>query len=69
VFLQSDIEDLMQDMVGKFQTSNLFERASTDTDLLVENTTPLIVQTEREQLTLDKGLPVFRASFERKRGL
>jgi tRNA (guanine-N7-)-methyltransferase len=59
VVLQSDVEEVEVDMCDRFQAHPSFIR--TDSEWLPEN--PFPVPTEREQFTLDKGEPVYRAIF------
>jgi tRNA (guanine-N7-)-methyltransferase len=61
VLLQSDVEAVAIAMVDHFQTHPAFERPVAG--WLPEN--PLPVPTERECLTQEKGLPVYRAIFRR----
>lgn len=59
VFLQSDVESVAAEMCERFQTDERFVRRPAG--WLGQN--PLPVATEREQSTLAKGEPVFRAVF------
>lgn len=59
VFLQSDVEDVAQEMCDRFSEHPAFQRSSED--WLPEN--PLGVSTEREDLTLSRGDAVYRAIF------
>jgi tRNA (guanine-N7-)-methyltransferase len=59
IFLQSDLEWVAQEMVDRFQVSQLL--AIQTPHWLAEN--PLGIPTEREVSTLSKGLPVFRRIF------
>ena len=61
VFLQSDLEWVTQEMCDRFSENPAFER--TQADWLEPN--PLGVPTEREVATLSKGLPVYRAIYQR----
>jgi tRNA (guanine-N7-)-methyltransferase len=61
VFLQSDLEWVAQEMCDRFSENPAFER--TQADWLEPN--PLGVPTEREVATLSKGLPVYRAIYQR----
>jgi len=61
VMLQSDVEEVEVDMCDRFQAHPSFTR--TDSNWLATN--PFPVPTEREQFTLDKGQPVYRAVFEK----
>lgn len=62
VVLQSDIEEVAQEMCDRFSENSQFQR--TDFDWLPDS--PFPAQTDREELTLGKGLPVFRAIFVRQ---
>ncbi|WRH64931.1 MAG: tRNA (guanosine(46)-N7)-methyltransferase TrmB [Planktothrix sp. GU0601_MAG3] len=59
VFVQSDIEEVAVEMCDRFSEHPAFIR--TQNDWLTEN--PLPLSTEREQSTLEKGEPVYRALF------
>jgi tRNA (guanine-N7-)-methyltransferase len=59
VVLQSDVEEVAQEMCDRFAEHSAFRRSQTD--WLPES--PFPVPTDREELTLAKGLPVFRALF------
>ncbi|MBE9144326.1 tRNA (guanosine(46)-N7)-methyltransferase TrmB [Planktothrix mougeotii] len=59
VFVQSDVEEVAIEMCDRFSENGAFHR--TQNDWLAEN--PLPVPTEREQSTLEKGEPVYRALF------
>jgi len=61
IFLQSDIEALALSMCEQFQAHSAFTR--TVNHWLSEN--PIGVSTEREEMTLEKGEPVYRAMFIR----
>ena len=61
VFLQSDLEWVTQEMCDRFSEHPAFDR--TLADWLEPN--PLGVPTEREVATLSKGLPVYRAIYQR----
>ncbi len=63
VFLQSDIEGLLLEMRDRFNSHPDFSLRSPE-PLLTEN--PLPVATEREQTTLLRGEPVYRAIFMRR---
>ena len=63
VFLQSDIEGLLLEMRDRFATHPDFTLQSLE-PLLTAN--PLPVATEREQTTLLRGEPVYRAIFIRR---
>ncbi|HEY9625770.1 MAG TPA: tRNA (guanosine(46)-N7)-methyltransferase TrmB [Coleofasciculaceae cyanobacterium] len=62
VFLQSDVKAVEEEMCDRFQEHPAFVRQSLD--WLEVN--PLAVPTEREQSTLLRGEPVYRAMFERR---
>lgn len=62
VFLQSDIEDVAQQMCDRFAAHPAFQR--TTTTWLDSN--PLPIPTERELLTLSQGELVYRALFVRR---
>lgn len=62
VFLQSDIKFVAEEMCDRFAEHPAFQRHGTG-EWLAEN--PLPVSTEREEFTLRKGEPVYRAVFER----
>lgn len=62
VFLQSDVEEVAQEMCDRFSTHPAFQRQTSDTWLA---TNPLPVSTERELFTLANGEPVYRALFVR----
>jgi tRNA (guanine-N7-)-methyltransferase len=57
--LQSDVESVAVEMCERFQTQPIFRRK--EPEWLAEN--PLPVPTEREQSTLSRGQPVYRAVF------
>lgn len=59
VFLQSDVQEVAQEMCDYFEANPAFFRQGTD--WLTSN--PLPVPTEREILTLSRGEPVYRALF------
>lgn len=59
VVLQSDVESVAQEMCDRFSEHSNFRR--TAPTWLPES--PFVAQTDREILTLEKGLPVFRAIF------
>lgn len=67
IWLQSDVEAVAQDMVAAFAAHSQFERGgsgpTSSEGWLLEN--PLAAQTDREQLTLGQGKPVYRALFLR----
>ncbi len=60
VFLQSDLEEIAQEMCDRFSSHPAFFRQNPDT-WLAEN--PLPVATEREIATLTQNKPVYRALF------
>jgi len=62
VVLQSDVESVAREMCDRFAEHPQFQR--TAPDWLPES--PFPAQTDREQLTLGKGLPVYRAIFRRR---
>ncbi|MYA91776.1 MAG: tRNA (guanosine(46)-N7)-methyltransferase TrmB, partial [Synechococcus sp. SB0663_bin_10] len=62
LFLQSDVQPLMEEEVNLVQAQGDFLRQPPD--WWPEN--PLPVATEREQLVLARGLPVWRACFHRR---
>ncbi len=62
VFLQSDVEAVAIAMCQQFQEHPAFTRTSET--WLQEN--PLGVTTEREEMTLEKGAPVYRAIFSKR---
>lgn len=59
VVLQSDVEEVAVEMCDRFSENSAFHR--TQSDWL--SASPFLAQTDREVLTLDKGLPVYRAIF------
>ena len=61
LFLQSDVYPLMEEMATLVQTQESFARQPPN--WWPEN--PLPVATERERLVLARGLPVWRACFQR----
>lgn len=63
VFLQSDIEGLLLEMRDRFNSHPDFCLQSPE-PLLTSN--PLPIATEREQTTLSRGEPVYRAVFSRR---
>ncbi len=63
VFLQSDIEGLLLEMRDRFNSHPDFCLQSSE-PLLTRN--PLPIATEREQTTLSRGEPVYRAIFIRR---
>lgn len=62
VVLQSDVEEVAVEMCDRFAENAAFQR--TAPDWLAAS--PFPTQTDREALTLGKGLPVFRAIFLRQ---
>lgn len=62
VVLQSDVEAVALEMCDRFAENQFFQR--TQAEWLVDS--PFPAQTDREQLTLAKGLPVYRAIFLKK---
>ena len=67
VFLQSDVVEVIEDMVATFAAnSNFISSDSYDINNLNSNKSPVAVQTEREKATIAKGLPVYRMLFARK---
>ena len=62
LFLQSDVEEIMVDMVTQVEAQGDFARQGQD--WLPQN--PLPVSTERERATQRKGQPVYRALFQRR---
>ena len=66
VFLQSDVIEVIEDMVAVFGSSPLFKPSEGySSTRLLENKSPVNVQTEREVATLARGLPVYRMMFKR----
>jgi tRNA (guanine-N7-)-methyltransferase len=63
VFLQSDVETVIREMCDRFQEHPAFIRQGSGQWL---ETNPLPVATEREQSTLLRGEPVYRALFIRQ---
>ena len=62
VFLQSDVEEVAQEMCDRFSTHPAFQHQGDHTWLA---TNPLPISTERELFTLSNGEPVYRALFVR----
>ncbi|MGB5962211.1 MAG: tRNA (guanosine(46)-N7)-methyltransferase TrmB [Coleofasciculaceae cyanobacterium] len=62
VFLQSDVEEVAQEMCDRFSAHPAFQRQAPHTWL---PTNPLPISTERELFTLSNGEPVYRALFVR----
>lgn len=68
IFLQSDVEDLMNDMISHFSNSRFFDTHSTgkyNVASLCLNPSPFEIQTEREISTLARGLPIYRMMYQR----
>jgi tRNA (guanine-N7-)-methyltransferase len=63
VFLQSDVKEVEVEMCDRFQEHSSFIRQGSEQWL---DKNPLPVPTEREQSTLLRGEPVYRAVFIRK---
>ncbi len=61
VFLQSDVESVAVEMRDRFQKNPAFQIQA---DSWLE-TNPMPIATEREQTTLDRGEPVYRALFKK----
>ncbi len=59
VFVQSDVEEVAREMCDRFAEHSAFHR--TQKDWLAIN--PLSLPTEREQSTLERNEPVYRALF------
>lgn len=59
VVLQSDVKDVAEAMCDRFSENPAFQR--TDSDWLP--TSPFPAQTDRERVTLEQNLPVYRAVF------
>lgn len=59
VFLQSDVESVVEEMCDRFAQHPAFTQQSSGW----LETNPLAVPTEREQMTLDRGDPVYRSVF------
>lgn len=62
VWLQSDIEEVCVEMCDRFDESISFAR--TGTGWLSES--PFPAKTDRERVTQEKGLPVYRAKYNRQ---
>ncbi len=62
VILQSDVEEVALEMCDRFSENAAFQRTEQDWLAL----SPFPAQTDREKLTLSKGLPVFRAIFTKQ---
>jgi tRNA (guanine-N7-)-methyltransferase len=60
IFLQSDVEEVQQEMCDRVSENPAFKRVGGG-KWLTEN--PLPVSTEREKATLSRGEPVYRALF------
>lgn len=63
VFLQSDVEEVAQEMCDRFLADPAFVQQGNDSWL---DTNPLPVSTERELFTLANGEPVYRALLVRR---
>ena len=61
VWLQSDIKEVCEEMCDRFDENAAFAR--TDTGWLKES--PFPAKTDREAVTEEKGLPVYRAKYVR----
>ncbi|MBD2256592.1 tRNA (guanosine(46)-N7)-methyltransferase TrmB [Pseudanabaena sp. FACHB-2040] len=61
VVLQSDVQEVAEDMVERFSEHTAFDRTASDW----LPTSPFPAQTDRERVTLEKGQPVYRAIFTR----
>jgi tRNA (guanine-N7-)-methyltransferase len=59
VFVQTDIEFLADEILGLFRQSGAFTETPIDAN-------PFPVRTEREKAVEDKGLPIYRAMFEKR---
>jgi tRNA (guanine-N7-)-methyltransferase len=64
LFLQSDVEPVLLEMIDRVEESGAFQRLNPD--WLPEN--PLGVPTERERSVLRRNLPVYRVQFRRVLG-
>lgn len=62
VILQSDVEEVALEMSDRFSENPSFQRQSSG--WLPQS--PFPAQTERERLTLEKGLPVYRVAFKKR---
>ncbi len=62
VVLQSDVEAVALDMSDRFSEHEAFQRAQPGWLA----TSPFPTQTDRERITLEKGLPVFRTIYRRR---
>lgn len=68
VFLQTDLDFLMEDMLSHFLSSSLFAADATsavEKDKWSENASPFDIKTEREISVLLRGLPVYRILLRR----
>jgi tRNA (guanine-N7-)-methyltransferase len=66
VFMQSDVKELLEDMISHFLDSPYFTPAQGyDSTCLEGNKSAFPVRTEREIATLANGLPVYRMMFIR----
>ncbi len=61
IWLQSDIEEVCVEMCDRFDENAAFTRKGTS--WLIES--PFPAQTDRERVTQEKGLPVYRAKYTR----
>lgn len=59
LFVQSDVEEVAQEMRDRFDENPNFQRQTPDW----HSENPLPIRTEREQWTLENGEPVYRAIF------
>ena len=67
IFLQSDVIDVIEDMVETFAAHPEFTPVEGySMERLVDNTSPVAVKTEREKATLARELPVYRMLFVKK---
>ena len=58
IFMQTDIESLAEEIVDLFGENRFLKQIAIDGN-------PFPVKTEREKAVEDKGLPVYRATFEK----
>jgi tRNA (guanine-N7-)-methyltransferase len=67
LFVQSDVKDLLQDMVTTISESAAFEPApGYSVEGISTNVSPVSIQTEREISVLARDLPVYRMLFVKK---
>lgn len=67
VFIQSDVRDVIDDMIEVFNSHPAFEiDPAYSLEALEANISPFEVLTEREIATINKGLPVYRMQFKTK---